>query len=167
MVKFIFIKQSVGIKKPETKANPFGHQRIASFKSEAGPPSPSRSIISHSNRGPVIINEESLNSKRKPTSAIERVLQDHKIEKKIKGEDEVIKIPQEEEEPSWIAEGIIVKIKDKEQSKFFDKKAKIVKVLSDYVAEIQVLDSNAKLDIDQQFLETVIPVFHYRMNNIV
>jgi hypothetical protein len=112
-------------------------------------------------KGPTIIKDD-VNSKRKTVSPIERILESHRVEKKMKGESGPLKASGEgEDEPSWIAEGIVVKIKDKELPKFYDQKGKIVKVLSDYVAEVQVLDSNTKIDIDQQFLETVIPVNKY------
>ena len=62
------------------------------------------------------------------------------------------------EEESWICEGIIVKIKDEQLQKYYNKKAKIIKLVSPYMAEVSILENNSKLVIDQAFLETVIPV---------
>jgi hypothetical protein len=90
---------------------------------------------------------------------LEKVLETFKSEKKIKGNDTEKKNQLEDTDSgSWIAEGIIVKIKDKNLPKYYDKKAKIIKVVSEFVAQIEVLDNNAKMEIDQEFLETVIPV---------
>lgn len=92
-------------------------------------------------------------------SGLETVLELARNQKKIKGNgtSDANEIA-DPENPSWIAEGIVVKIKDKELEKYYNKKAKILKVVSDYVAEVETLDSKAKMEIDQEFLETIIPV---------
>ena len=64
------------------------------------------------------------------------------------------------EEESWICEGVIVKIKDEQLQKYYNKKAKIIKLVSPYMAEVSMLENNSKLVIDQAFLETVIPVIN-------
>ena len=62
----------------------------------------------------------------------------------------------DEKEISWIIPGIIVKIIDKSIAKYFSKKAKIVKVEEDYLAEIKLEGSKDILKIDQAMIETVI-----------
>lgn len=55
----------------------------------------------------------------------------------------------------------MVKILDKETAggKFWKKKAKILETHDDdYLASVEVLESGTKLQLDQSFLETVIPV---------
>lgn len=67
----------------------------------------------------------------------------------------------EEEDPeagSWIVEGIVVKIKDKGLEKYYNQKGKILQVVEPFIAQVEMLNTKAKLQIDQDLLETVIPV---------
>eukprot|EP01080_Neovahlkampfia_damariscottae_P002116 gene2116-1983_t len=58
----------------------------------------------------------------------------------------------------WLHEGIIVKIMSKiESKKYYKKKGKVLKVIDNYVGEIEMSDSKDVLRIDQSDLETVIP----------
>lgn len=62
----------------------------------------------------------------------------------------------EEEEVEWIRPGITVKIKPHEiDPAFHNKKCKISKIVEPYVAQISI--GTAIIDIDQSYLETVIP----------
>jgi len=63
----------------------------------------------------------------------------------------------EEEDFSWISENVIVKIKDEALKKYFNQKAKIVRVVEPFLAEVEILNTTTKLQIDQDLLETVIP----------
>ena len=65
---------------------------------------------------------------------------------------------EEPEDHSWIVEGIVVKIKDSNLTKYFNQKGKIIKVVEPFIAEVEMNSNKAKLQIDQDLLETVIPV---------
>jgi len=60
----------------------------------------------------------------------------------------------------WLAPDIVVKVLNKTvgDGKFYKQKAVVLKVEELYRAMIKVLDTGAKLIIDQRDLETVIPV---------
>ncbi len=68
---------------------------------------------------------------------------------------------EEEEDFSWVTENVIVKIKDEALKKYFNQKGKIVRVVEPFLAEVEVLNTTTKLQIDQDLLETVIPVREY------
>jgi len=108
----------------------------------------------------------SKSDKRKPVSELERVLEKAKAEKKMKletlagnknGKIEAKPVNDEEEDFSWISENVIVKIKDEALKKYFNQKAKIVRVVEPFLAEVEILNTTTKLQIDQDLLETVIP----------
>lgn len=67
--------------------------------------------------------------------------------------------PSNSQQEAWIAEGIIVKITSKEvgNGAFYKSKGKIVKVIADYGARVELIDSDTLLELDQDDLETVIP----------
>lgn len=66
-------------------------------------------------------------------------------------------VPAQEE--AWIADGIIVKITSKEvgDGAFYKSKGKIVNVIAEYGARVELIDSDTLLELDQDDLETVIP----------
>ena len=68
---------------------------------------------------------------------------------------------EEAEDFSWITENIIVKIKDESLPNYYNQKAKIIKVVEPFLAELEVLNNKTKLQIDQDLLETVIPVIYF------
>jgi len=74
------------------------------------------------------------------------------------GKGDVKSAVEEEEDFSWVTENIIVKIKDEALKKYFNQKGKIVRVVEPFLAEVEVLNTTTKLQIDQDLLETVIPV---------
>jgi len=93
------------------------------------------------------------------------VLESAKVSKKVKPDpfsvepqDNQKQNEEDEEEYSWIAENIIVKIKDESLPKYFNQKAKVIRVVEPFLAELEVLNNKTKLQMDQQLLETVIPV---------
>eukprot|EP01121_Diplochlamys_sp_Union-15-3_P008343 TRINITY_DN220_c0_g4_i1.p1 TRINITY_DN220_c0_g4~~TRINITY_DN220_c0_g4_i1.p1 ORF type:complete len:122 (+),score=24.47 TRINITY_DN220_c0_g4_i1:145-510(+) len=59
----------------------------------------------------------------------------------------------------WLQVGIVVKIMNKQLSegKYYKQKGVVVEVIDRYIAVIQMIDFKAKLKLDQQQLETVIP----------
>lgn len=77
--------------------------------------------------------------------------------KQVKKEDEG-KEKADDEEDAWIEEGIVVKVKDDQLKKYYNKKGFIKKCIDKYVAQVQMLDDAGVIQIDQAFLETVIPV---------
>jgi len=59
---------------------------------------------------------------------------------------------------AWIRPNIIVKIITKSLGdKYYKKKGRIVEVIEDFAATVVLTDSGAKLKLDQEHLETVIP----------
>ena len=90
---------------------------------------------------------------------MERVLENAKQTKKLKTEE--TKAPENNEDDqdfSWVSEDIIVKIKDESLKKYHNQKGKIIRVVEPFIAEVEMLNGGSKLQIDQEFLETVIPV---------
>lgn len=59
----------------------------------------------------------------------------------------------------WLMKSLIVKIKDKsiQDGAYFDKKGLVIGLVNDYLAEVQVIGTDVKMKIDQNFLEPVIP----------
>ncbi|XP_072178264.1 DNA/RNA-binding protein KIN17-like [Diadema setosum] len=58
----------------------------------------------------------------------------------------------------WLTEGIVVKVTTKRLGeKYFKKKGVVKEVLNYYTGVIKLLDSGAKIKVDQAHLETVIP----------
>jgi len=59
----------------------------------------------------------------------------------------------------WLHPDIIVKIQNKTigEGKYFNQKARVLGVIDNYVAVIQLVDSNVKIKMDQSQLETVLP----------
>lgn len=58
----------------------------------------------------------------------------------------------------WLTEGIVVKVMTKSAGeKYYKMKGVIIEVVDKYAAVVKMLDKGAKLKLDQQHLETVIP----------
>lgn len=68
----------------------------------------------------------------------------------------------EEDEVPWICPGIVVKCMNKDiaDGKYNGVKAVIKRVVDEYIAELQVLESGDLLKLDQADLETVIPAIN-------
>lgn len=60
----------------------------------------------------------------------------------------------------WISKNLVVKIKDKdlELGKFYNKKGEIVDLDGEYIAIVEILETQDRVKVDQKLLETVIPV---------
>ena len=94
----------------------------------------------------------------KKRSVLEEIIEEDKKRQKLKESKNVSSETQNTSEPSWLAKDIIVKIVTKELgSKFYKEKAVIREVIDNYAAVVKLLDSGAKLKLDQSHLETVIP----------
>ena len=84
--------------------------------------------------------------------ALEEIMKDELEKKRLR----------EQNDPSmenaWLTPNIIVKIKTKTLGdKFYKKKGKIVEVIDDFAALVELNDGSAKVKVDQDDLETVIP----------
>jgi len=88
------------------------------------------------------------------TQEIEEYNQDNFVNK--------IEIQSLNEDDPWVHPNLIVRIKDKElkNGEYFNKKAKIIQIIDEFVAELEVLDNKAKIKIDQLLLEAVIPAIN-------
>jgi len=89
------------------------------------------------------------NSKRK--SALEEIMEQEKKKKKV--EDEKFS-----KERSWVCPKIVVKIVTKSLGdKYYKKKGFIKEVIDDFAALVVMNDTGAKVKLDQDHLETVVP----------
>jgi len=59
----------------------------------------------------------------------------------------------------WLAPGIVVKVMSKQLAggKYYKQKGVVLKVIENYVGEVELNESGDIVRLDQQFLETVIP----------
>ena len=75
---------------------------------------------------------------------------------------ENIDIEQFNVDDPWIEKNYIVRIKDKElkNGEYFNKKAMILHLINEYLAEIELLENKNKIRIDQQMLEPIIPAIN-------
>jgi len=98
---------------------------------------------------------KNLNLSNKRTDKIDDFLMEIKGKKKVHSEE---KPPMNNEETTWLLNGLIVKIKDKSLD-CFSKKAIVVSIdESGFVGIVETLENKETVKIDQKFLETVIPV---------
>lgn len=83
--------------------------------------------------------------------------------KKMSTLDEIMKTDELRKEKAnrkdyWLAEGIVVKLVAKSLGeKYYKQKGVIVKVIDKYQAKVKLIESEEKLKVDQEHLETVIP----------
>lgn len=96
--------------------------------------------------------DEEENGKKK-MSALEEIMAEEKKRKKIEKVEE-----KEETAAPWLRKNIVVKIVAKSLGdKYYKKKGYIKELVDDYVGLVVVNDTGAKLKLDQEHLETVIP----------
>lgn len=120
---------------------------------------------------PEAIENSTRKSKKRKASqlstlqSLKKELEESKFKKrKFEMEREQQKKKQEEDadpkkvitKTKWLRKGIIVKIMNKKLGKYHKKKG-VVKDILGYGCRLQMLKSNAKIEIDQVFVETVIP----------
>jgi len=97
-------------------------------------------------------------SKRKK-SALEEIMEEEKRRKKSdpKQKSAIVENEIDAAEP-WIRKNIVVKIVAKSLGdKYYKKKGHVKEVIDEYVGLVVANDSGAKLKVDQEHLETVIP----------
>jgi len=105
-------------------------------------------LISVKNEGHIKNKEE----KKRRLVALEEIIREETEKKRLK----------EKNDPSmenaWLTDNIFVKINTKSMGdKFYKKKGRIVEVIDDFAAIVHLNDSSAKVKVDQDDLETVIP----------
>jgi DNA/RNA-binding protein KIN17 len=90
-------------------------------------------------------------AKRKQISALEEIMEEGKKRKKL----------EEEKAPKarcWLRKGIVVKVVTKSLGdKYYKKKGYVKDVIDDFAALVVMNDTGAKVKLDQDHLETVIP----------
>jgi len=85
-------------------------------------------------------------------NALDEIMKEEIDKKKLKEQDDPLM------ENAWLRSNIIVKINAKSLGdKFYKKKGRIVDVVDDFSALIELNDGSAKIRVDQDDLETVIP----------
>jgi len=105
-------------------------------------------LISKKSESPVKKKEE----KKRRLVAIEEIIREETEKKRLK------ELNDPSMENAWLTENIIVKINAKSMGdKFYKKKGRIVEVVDDFAAIVHLNDSSAKIKVDQDDLETVIP----------
>lgn len=57
----------------------------------------------------------------------------------------------------WLCEGLVVKVMSRTLADYYKQKGVVLRVISKYVGEIQMLESKDVLKVDQEELESVIP----------
>lgn len=98
---------------------------------------------------------------KRQMSAVERIASEIQEKKRREEPPKVINMRDEKfkRRENWLAEGIVVKIMDKElgDGRFYKAKAHVRSLLSAFVAEVKLIESSHVIKIDQRDLETVLP----------
>merc|ERR1711915_1051944 len=95
--------------------------------------------------------EKSKDDSKRKQSALEEIMEQERKKKKV--EDEKIK-----KERCWVRPKIVVKIITKSLGdKYYKKKGYIKEVIDDFAALVVMNDTGAKVKLDQDHLETVVP----------
>ena len=84
--------------------------------------------------------------------ALEEIMKEEIEKKRLKEQNDPLM------ENAWLTKNIIVKIKAKSLGdRFYNKKGRILEVEDDFTALVELNDKSAKVKVDQDDLETVIP----------
>jgi hypothetical protein len=98
---------------------------------------------------------------KRQMSAVERIASEIQEKKRREELPKVINMRGEKfkRRENWLAEGIVVKIMDKElgDGRFYKAKAYVRSLLSSFIAEVKLVESSHVIKIDQRDLETVLP----------
>lgn len=98
---------------------------------------------------------------KRQMSAVERIASEIQEKKRREDVPKVINMRDEKfkRRENWLAEGIVVKIMDKElgDGRFYKAKAHVRSLLSSFIAEVKLVESSHVIKIDQRDLETVLP----------
>jgi hypothetical protein len=98
---------------------------------------------------------------KRQMSAVERIATEIQEKKRREELPKVINMRDEKfkRRENWLAEGIVVKIMDKElgDGRFYKTKAYVRSLLSSFIAEVKLVESSHVIKIDQRDLETVLP----------
>lgn len=105
--------------------------------------------------------EEKIRKEQRKRTALDDIMKEELESKKLKEEIAAKKDKAEradKAEKPWLAKGIVVKIITEELgSKYYKQKGVVRDVIDGYCAIVKLLDSGAKIKLDQMALETVIP----------
>merc|ERR1719483_1477377 len=94
--------------------------------------------------------KEKVDTKRKMT-ALEEIMAQEKKKKKVQNDNNT-------KDRSWIRDNIVVKVVTKSLGdKYYKKKGFVKEVIDDFAALVVMNDTGAKVKLDQDHLETVIP----------
>ncbi len=103
----------------------------------------------------------SASTAKRQLSAVERIASEIQEKKRREDAPKVINMRGEKfkRKENWLAEGIVVKIMDKElgDGRFYKAKAYVRSLFSSFVAEVKTIESSQVIKIDQRDLETVLP----------
>lgn len=144
------------------------------LKREGDDPIKLNMTMSSSSKGPVATNAALL--KGKSSSSKPEILKAKEAPKKRSALDEIMEEEKRKKariaetsraaaeasaapaDKPWLIKGIIVKIVTKSLGvNYFKQKAVVFEVIDDFGAKVQLLESKAKIKLDQSHLETVIP----------
>lgn len=126
--------------------------------------------ITFSMQAPVISSKKSA-SDAKPSASFDKLTKDkdttghyHKLGKRKKSALEEIMDEEEKKRKVikktdyWLAPGIVVKVITKRLgAKYHKKKGVVIDVIEKYAAVVKMLDTGAKIKVDQMHVETVLP----------
>jgi len=99
---------------------------------------------------PVIVKKKEDNKRK--IVALEEIMKEEIEKKRLKEQNDPAM------ENAWLTPNIIVKIKAKSLGdRFYNKKGRILEVIDDFTAMVELNDRSAKVKVDQDDLETVIP----------
>jgi hypothetical protein len=109
----------------------------------------------------VVASASAASAPKRQLSAVERIASEIQEKKRREELPKVINMRDEKfkRRENWLAEGIVVKIMDKElgDGRFYKAKAYVRSLLSSFIAEVKLVESSHVIKIDQRDLETVLP----------
>lgn len=102
--------------------------------------------------------EDGDDSKKRKKSALEEIIEEEKKAKKMAKKEEDSSNTDKHVKKYWLKKDIVVKIVTKSLGdKYYKQKAVVREVVDKYGAVLTVLSNGAKVKLDQDHLETVIP----------
>lgn len=110
-------------------------------------------------RGKKVDKSTTKSEKRKTTSALEEIMKEEESKKRRAEKDKA-----ETAERPWLQQGIVVKVITKSLGeKYYKQKGHVRELVDKYTGIIVVSSTGAKVKLDQQHLETVIPAVGRRV----
>eukprot|EP01029_Cantina_marsupialis_P018905 TRINITY_DN4383_c0_g1_i1.p1 TRINITY_DN4383_c0_g1~~TRINITY_DN4383_c0_g1_i1.p1 ORF type:complete len:406 (-),score=99.22 TRINITY_DN4383_c0_g1_i1:212-1429(-) len=139
---------AVVMKKPSIKDNDEESEEAIESKPE---PAKKISVITDSESH----SERKEDSRKRPRSSVSDLINEDQRNRRTNVKD----LDRRNRREYWLRKHLIVKIANKKlgDGKFYKKKAEVTDVIDRFLGELRVLDSGAKIRIDQDELETIIP----------